>query len=357
MIYATLYKQDTKGSTRVWFMERDGDKHRTHAGLLDGKLAVSGWTVCTPKSQPTAEDQAHFEVLAEYKKKLDRSYHDSIDTIAKPKIFQPMLAHKYEGWQGSCFSQPKLDGIRCIATKDGLFSRQGKPIVAVPHIEAALKNVFDFDPTVVLDGELYNHDLKDDFNTITSLVRKQKPTDLDLAEAEQKIQFWVYDVPSVAGSFGARLDFLCREVFPHVALRQAVHVVETASNIGSETVLDAIYANYLEAGYEGQMVRLDRPYENKRSSSLLKRKEFQDAEFKLIRIEEGLGNWSGVAKRVVAQLPDGREFGAGIRGTRDRAAELLHETYDEVTIRFFALTPDGVPRFPVATAFHAGERL
>lgn len=353
MIYASLYKQDTKGKTRIWFMERDGDKHRTHAGLLDGKLAVSGWTVCTPKSQATAEDQAHFEILAEYTKKLDRSYHDSLETISKPKIFQPMLAHKYEGWNGPCFSQPKLDGIRCIATKDGLFSRQGKPIVAVPHIWNVLAPEFEKYPDLILDGELYNHDLKSDFNTITSLVRKQKPTDLDLAESEQKIQYWVYDLPAVDDKFSHRSSVLAQIVN---RIGGPVHFVPDQW-ADDEEELNEIYASYLEAGYEGQMVRYDRPYENKRSSSLLKRKEFLDEEFPLIRIEAGLGNWAGVAKKVTCRLPDGREFGAGIRGTRDRATSLLTETYDSVTVRYFALTPDGVPRFPVVTAFHDGERL
>lgn len=354
MIYATLYKKDSKGLTRVWFMERDGAQHRTHSGLLDGKLAISGWTVCTPKSQPTAEDQAHFEVLAEYKKKLDRSYHDNLETIETPKIFAPMLAQTYKGWPGGnrCFSQPKLDGIRCIATANGLFSRQGKPILAVPHILEALAPVFEREPELVLDGELYNHDLKDDFNTITSLVRKQKPTDAELSEAAAKIEYHVYDVPSFDGPFEGRLTHLIRS---RIAAGP-VKLVATA-DVDSMDGLDALYAEYLEGGYEGQMVRLNEPYENKRSSTLLKRKEFQDAEYKLIRIEQGLGNWAGVAKKVVCQLEDGREFGAGIRGTRERAAELLNETYDSCTIRFFALTPDGIPRFPVVTAFHEGERL
>jgi ATP-dependent DNA ligase len=74
--------------------------------------------------------------------------------------------------------------------------------------------------------------------------------------------------------------------------------------------LDAAYANCLEEGYEGQMVRLDGPYEQKRSKLLLKRKEFQDAEYDLVRVDEGLGNWAGYGKKAVLRLPDGREFGA-----------------------------------------------
>jgi ATP-dependent DNA ligase len=104
------------------------------------------------------------------------------------------------------------------------------------------------------------------------------------------------------------------------------------------------------------MVRGEGVYEQKRSKQLLKRKEFQDAEYELVSIEEGLGNWSGVAKKITCRLPDGRTFGAGIKGDKKRAAELLHEDHKMVTVRFFALTPDGIPRFPVATKFHGPER-
>jgi DNA ligase-1 len=119
--------------------------------------------------------------------------------------------------------------------------------------------------------------------------------------------------------------------------------------------LDELYARWLEEGYEGQMVRLDLPYEQKRSKTLLKRKEFQDAEYQVVAIEPGVGNWAGAAKKVICRLEDGREFGAGIKGTYARGVELLNEKHDTATVKFFALTPDGIPRFGVATAFHGTE--
>ena len=81
-----------------------------------------------------------------------------------------------------------------------------------------------------------------------------------------------------------------------------------------------------------------------------------DEEFEVVAIEEGQGNWAGVAKRVTCRLPDGRTFGAGIKGSRDRGIELLNETHHIVTIKYFQLTPDGIPRFGVATKFHGEKR-
>ena len=92
-------------------------------------------------------------------------------------------------------------GIRCIATSDGLFTRTGKPITACPHVSEHLKGFFVWNPDAVLDGELYNHSYKDDFNKIIHLVRKQNLTDEHLAESREMIQYHVYDAP-VIGRWG-----------------------------------------------------------------------------------------------------------------------------------------------------------
>jgi DNA ligase-1 len=355
--YDTLYKRDSAGRTRVWWMERRLWEHRTCSGLLDGTIVTSGWTVCVPKSQPDAERQAQFEVAATYEHNLSRDYHASVDTIDTPKFFVPMLAKKFNGWSDttSAFAQPKLDGVRCITTIDGMFSREGKPITGAPHIRASLQPFFDEHPEAILDGELYNHAFKDNFNAIISAVRKLKSTPEQLEISASIIEYWVYDYPSKADrGFGVRIALLANDL---PADLPACIIPVPTFEVTSAAGLDDLYGQWLEAGFEGQMVRAPKgPYDQNRSSSLLKRKEFQDAEFECVAIEPGLGNWAGMAKRVTCRLPDGRLFGAGIKGTQERAKELLTETHKVVTIRFFNYTPDGVPRFGVATVFHGEER-
>lgn len=352
-----IYKTDTKGKTRVWSQQSEGPRYRTVAGIKDGNLVESGWTVCVGKQGRTDDEQCQFEVEAAYQHKLTREYHENIDDIGQgAHFYKPMLAQKYyEGWPGPCYAQPKLDGIRCIATKDGLFSRQGKPITAVPHIHAALSPIFEADPDIIIDGELYNHELKADFGEISSIVRKQNPTAEDLEKAKSLMEYHVYDLPSHPGRFSERAKYLADLHNEEIDAISWIRLVPT-HEVTSEAKLDELYSEFVEQGYEGQMVRLNQPYEQKRSKSLLKRKEFRDDEFEVVSIEEGLGNWAGVAKRVVCKLPDGRTFGAGIKGTHEHAADLLHEVHKVVTIKFFEYTPDGVPRFPVATQFHGPER-
>ena len=74
-------------------------------------------------------------------------------------------------------------------------------------------------------------------------------------------------------------------------------IVET-TEVNSREHLDELYADYVEVGYEGQMIRLDAPYENKRSPKLLKRKEFVDEEYEILGYEEGKGNRAGTVKHL-----------------------------------------------------------
>ena len=136
-----------------------------------------------------------------------------------------------------------------------------------------------------------------------------------------------------------------------------IKVVPT-SYCGHQEALDELYSTYTEDGYEGQMVRNDTPYEHKRSKNLLKRKEFITEEFNVVEVMEGLGNWAGYAKHFRLELGDGREFKSGVRGNYAILKELLEQEVKPtwVTCRYFELTPDGIPRFPVVIDWGIGDR-
>lgn len=364
-VFSTLYKRGVKGETRVWSMEldRDNARYRTISGIKDGNLTETGWTVCEPKNvgrsnETTAAGQAEAEVLAEYGKKLTRGYFEDEANIDEVPFTKPMLAQDYAKMSSKIrriedyYSNPKLDGIRCVARADGLWTRNGKPIHAVPHIMEELAQIFDELPDIQLDGELYNHDYRDNFNQLTSIIRKAKPSADELEEAKV-IQYWVYDLPSEDATNAERakmISVLCADMkyikpVPYERIKDVEH-------------LDRLYGGYLEDGYEGQMLRLgSAPYEFKRSNHLLKRKEFFTAEYKVLGVEEGLGNWSGAVKRFKFKTADGKPFSAGVRGTYESLAKLLTQAApDWATVRFFTPTPDGIPRFPVVVDYGYGER-
>lgn len=350
--YPTIYKRDVSGRIRVWRMERAGSSHRVISGLIDGVETATGWTACSGKQGRNDTEQAEFEVTAAYTYHLRREYFEDIDGVDTPRFFKPMLAQTYEAFAPG-YAQPKLDGIRCIARPEGLFTREGRPISGAPHIHAELLPLFLRHPDLILDGELYNHDLREEFNSIVSLVRRKTPDPDHIRRSRELVQYHVYDLPSSEVSFEGRFERLQQtlsDISPGL-----IQLVVTA-RVDDQSRYDLLHGQWLEAGYEGSMWRADAQYEQKRSKTLLKRKEFQDAEFECVAIEEGDGSWAGMAKSVTCRLPDGRTFGAGIKGGQKRAIELLSEQHRVVTVQFFHLTPDGVPRFPVVTKFWGDER-
>lgn len=369
--FPTIYKKDSKGKLREWRMEVDGDQYRTVSGLADGQQVTSAWKKAKPKNigkvnATTGEEQAIAEVEALYTKRLTREYHERVEDIDIKRFFKPMLATKWQDrlskvkYSEGVYTQPKLDGVRCLAkiTKDGLFSREGKKFVSVPHISKELETFFQQNPDAVLDGELYNHNLKDDFDEIISLVKKTKPTAEDLIASEKMVEYHVYDYPSLgtckfSDRYKALLDLFALHNFNSIVL------VDT-KEVSSEAEVNVQHEKYLEAGYEGTMIRLDQPYQQKRSNFLMKYKEFEDKEFEIIAIEEGQGNWAGYAKRVIFRLEDGRTCGAGLKGNQAFCRQLLKEADQYVgkqaTIKYFKRTPDGMPRFPVAKALYKEQR-
>ena len=365
-----LFNKNKRGSIQEWTIEVLENAYRTHEGLLGGKITTSEWTYCKGKNigksnETTPEQQAEAQARSIADKKIHSGYRETIEELEEGKgWFQPMLAHKWEGQlEDVIIIQPKLDGMRCIITKDGMFSRNGKPIIGAPHIYEELKTVFEMYPDLIFDGELYNHELKNDFNKIISHARKTKPTPEDLEESRKNIQYHCYDCVfendkdlSFQNRFGKLIGIVYIEGLEFLKLvdtRLLIKENEDPFNPDSyvSNVLDNYYHKWLEEGYEGQMIRLDRPYDNCRSNSLLKRKEFIDEEFEVLDIEEGVGNRSGMMGRILFKTKEDRRFTASSRGNEEYFRDLLINKDNYIgkiaTVRYQNMTPDGSPRFPV----------
>jgi len=363
-----LYKRDTTGKVREWTMQYGWNLDETQAGtrtisgLQDGKKVTSEWYITEAKNVGRANSttnitQAKAEAQAEWDKRVEKEYFEDINEIDSYTAFKPMLAHDFTKTPvESGYTQPKLDGIRMVVNSRGLYSRSNKKIVAVPHIAEQLKDFIKQFPTVTLDGELYNHELKDNFQKITSLVRKTVNLGADeLAESAELVQYHVYDMFDSANpdmTFTQRAKWISENVSGNYIVLVKYDEANTSADI------DKLYGEYTTAGYEGQMIRQDTAYEFKRTKNLLKRKEFITEEYKVVEIQEGNGNWAGYAKRFILELADGTQFSSGVRGSQDKLAQLLNDkdTINWATCRYFELSNDGVPRFPVVIDYGSGER-
>ena len=365
MMFDTIYKKTATGATQQWTIEVEGNKLRSISGQVGGKLTTASWTECfgknTGKANETSdEEQAIAEATAKFTKQLEKHYHRDIKDIGASKFVKAMLAHKYGAYPtdfNDCYSQPKLDGMRCLVTKDGMFSRGGKPILSAPHIFEALRPAFEEDDTLVFDGELYASHLRDDFEKLISLAKKSKPTADDLAESAEHLQYWIYDVASDPRMFTGRL--IVGSVWVK-NLKQDCLVFTPTVKVVTQEQMDELYAGYLADGQEGQMLRIGSSlYEGKRSKNLLKRKEFIDEEFTIVSLNEGQGNYTGYIKSLTLRNKAGKEFNSGIKGNQEYLLTLMSkelEPNSEATVRFQNLTSDGIPRFPVVYHIWDGKR-
>ena len=269
-------------------------------------------------------------------------------------MIKPMLAHKFDNdrvdWSQPVYIQPKLDGVRCVFTKDGAFSRTGKQFKNVAHIELALLSFFKHSPDVILDGELYNHKLKHDFEKIISLVRKQKPTDTDRRDAQHLVQFHVYDYISapVYDSYKTRMQNL---VVSDIYDAQIKYV--PAKLVDSYNYARDIHADFLDQGYEGSIIRLDGLYKHGRSYDLMKFKDFSDTEATIVGYEVGKGKRTGTLGKFIMLDDEGIQFGCppGKGYTYKDLANMLDNVNDYIgqraTFTYFQRTQAGSYRHPL----------
>ena len=353
MIWPTLYKRSTTGKISTWYVETDKNCFRTVSGFLDGEKVTSAWTCCEgknvgKKNATTAEQQADAEAQAMFDKRKALSYWENIEDIDTPVYFKPMLANNFDDYQDKIqyplYSDPKLDGVRCIIRSDGMWSRNGKLLTSAPHIFEALKPLFDEYNDLILDGELFAEKEICDFNTIISCVRKTKPTLDDLKLSKEFIKYYIYDIPSEDSLFVDR-----KKALNNLYLPECCVVVETIKCNNLEE-LNIKYKEYLVKGYEGQMVRTNNTYENKRSKYLLKRKQFVDDEFVIVGYVEGIGNLSGKIGTLIFNTKEGVEFNAAVNGTHEYLTELWVKRNEligkKATVKYFEKTVDGSLRFP-----------
>ena len=265
-----------------------------------------------------------------------------------------MLAHKYNEDKADypAFIQPKLDGVRCLFSAKGAFSRTGNQFMNVMHIEKALEPLFAKYPNIVVDGELYNHGLKDDFEKIISLVRKQKPTVQDIVEASQLTQYHVYDIASMeyATYTDRNLFILAESCFKN---KYCIQVTPTKLATDFDDA-QKYHEKNLKAGYEGSIYRTPSgKYKGTRSWDLMKFKDFHDAEATIINYEVGKGKREGTLGKFIMEDEHGNVFGCppGKGYDYQEMANLLDNIHDYIgqvaTFTYFERTKAGSYRHPL----------
>jgi ATP-dependent DNA ligase len=328
--FPILYKLNTQGKIEQWHIKVLRAGLGTYSifqtyGEYRGKQIEKYFNVnegknIGKKNETTVELQAMLEAEAKFNKKLKSGYVRSLkdaktgktDKIIKGGIL-PMLAEKYSPKAKLNFPmmvQPKLDGERCVAIrkemKVTLWTRSRKPITSCPHIIEQVEEIlYSVKGDIILDGELYVHDLDEKaFENLMSAVRKKEPT-----PESSRVELHVYDIADNHYTFEERNEMLSKlpDWYSHIKF------VETAGAINHKEI-ELAHKYYTSEGYEGLMVRdPESLYQFKRTKGLMKFKSFVDSEFDIVGVE------AGKDKTVVfkCKTVNGFVFGVTMHGNKD----------------------------------------
>lgn len=353
-----LYSKTATGAINIWRAWADDATIFTEWGQKDGQLQVASYTAepknTGKKNSTTAEQQAVKEVVALYKAQLKKKYSESLETAGETKRIKPLLAGEWEkhkkkiSWPAHC--QPKLDGVRCIAMRvngEVVLQSRGGDFYDVAHIKAQLEPVLG--PDTVLDGEIYIHGVS--LQTITSLVRRPQP-------GSEKLEYHLYDIMAEDVSWHDRCALLYS--LNLAGCDKVGRVVTLTANTEAEVIEHQ--KNFIEAGYEGAIVRNGKGLyrEGYRSPDLLKVKSWRDDEFRIVGWKTGKGKFESVPI-FCCVTPEGKEFDVAPKGTAEERSEMLAKA-DELVgqlmkVKYFTLTPDGVPQFPVGLSIRYKEDM
>lgn len=353
-----IYKKDSSGKIRYLSISTEGNMVVQESGVIGTNSPVYNRSACEAKNvgrsnSTTPAEQAILEATSKITEKMRLGYFTSIAEAQEKggkDFLLPMLAKDFKKEMKKvtfpCYVQPKLDGMRSLGTEDdGFMSRTGKAIDTLGHI--VLADLED----VVLDGELYAHGIS--FQENMKLIKKYRP------HLTEQVKYHVYDIVMDA-PFSQRLatlqELVAKMNNPHIELVPTYFVQSKAE-------IDTFHQQFIAAGYEGTMVRHSQEgyAVNKRSSQLLKYKDFLDEAYEVVdvvpsesRPEQGVV----VCTKKMEQAGNNvwvQNFNCGMKFSHAEREEILANKQNYIgkmaEIRFFEYTDGGLPRFPVCVGF------
>jgi DNA ligase 1 len=242
-----------------------------------------------------------------------------------------LLAERWDNAQdlAGWWLSEKLDGVRAYWDGKSLISRLGNRFHAPDWFLEGL-------PAIPLDGELWIG--RKAFQRTVGIVRRQDQTDL-----WKQVRYVAFDAPDIDGAFEGRLAAIRAHVERHGPPYLAAHEHVLCTGLDH---LRAELARVEALGGEGLMLRQpESRYEVGRSLTLLKVKNFHDAEARVLEHLKGAGRHKGRLGALLVELADGTQFSVGT-GFSDREREAPPPVGSVITFRYQELSEGGVPRFP-----------
>lgn len=350
-------------------------------------------TITSGKAKRSVLQQAELEynsILSKYQdkgyKKLDSLTHKKFNELTLEEInlivptlkedangnLKPMLAKSSTQCQNSVldkvlYCSRKLNGVRCMMKWDPnlnkvvTVSRGGKNYNASTiHLTKEVTKFLSEHPAYILDGELYHfgHFLQE----LSGIAR------LDHWEERCNIlEYWIYDIADGTKIFKSEstkmvddrftiLEDLRLNVFKN---NSHIKILEHIRTEGWDNI-KKLHDKWVNEGFEGLVARKpDKVYEfGKRSSTMIKVKEYKEEEFEIIDYSEKLREEDFC---FIMQTKDGKVFEAKPIGDRELKADYIKNIDNIIghmgTIKFFELSKDNIPQQPIFQAVRYTEDL
>ncbi len=222
----------------------------------------------------------------------------------------------------------KLDGIRAVWDGKQLLSRRGT-LLRPP---AAFVRNF---PPFPLDGELWSR--RNDFEHIVSIVTASGPSEEWLG-----LTYNIFEAPESPGDFVSRMKRVRTWFDTHPA--PYARIIRQRPVTSAQALQD--FLKEVEAhGGEGVMVKNPAAgYRGGRSNDLLKVKDYDDMEGRVIGYREGKGRFDGMVGSLLVELDNGVRFylGSGLTAEMRKNPPPIGS---EITFKYYGWTRSGKPRF------------
>ena len=365
-VFPILYSRTSKDGVQQWQIVLDGDRFWVIEGLVGMKLTTNSPTVVKgknlgKKNETSPQEQAALECQSKWEKKAKTGYCEDITKIDSCITYvEPMLAKTLDDYitkidfSKGVLVQNKYNGFRAIATLENgkvvLKSRKGELYISIPHLNKDLEPFFAVYPNAVLDCELFNNGLRSKLNEMSKLVRKSKhATPEDLKRSSELVFLYCYDGFGWEAGYEDDQPYEKRKEWIDKNLPKYSKYFRKVDSflVHSMAEVDAMFGKFLEDGQEGCIVRLPgSPYEvGKRTKRLLKYKPEDSAEATITNIQEGKGNYAGIAKIISFKWDKGEDFDGTLMGDMEQGREILKNKADwigkEVTFKYTGFTGKG----------------
>ncbi len=245
----------------------------------------------------------------------------------------------------------KLNGIRATYWKGELRTFNGKLINGFNLLKHELLILTSGNEEMIVDMELTNGEP----NHPKSLQRMMNVLNKDDEKVKEKVIAYIFDIlesdKDVSNQFERRTGMLASFSLRQQQIGRQFEFLKPIQfrYIHSQEEMTEMFEKLIKDGYEGLMLKSDKPYEFKRSKNWIKVKKFDNLDLVIVGFNEGTGKFEGKLGSLIVDY-EGKKV--AVSGFSDKQRKEMWAIKEELIgktaeIAYRTVTPDGSLEFPL----------